>query len=61
VVKSPAEADDVYRSKKDQIDKVRKEAREASEIKLYERLLNQKEPVVPDTQAKPAPPEGATP
>jgi hypothetical protein len=59
VVKSPAEADDVYRSKKDQIDNVRKEAREASEIKLYERLLNQKAPVVPDPQAKP--PEGATP
>jgi general secretion pathway protein D len=59
VVKSPAEADDVYRSKKDQIDKVRKEAREASEIKLYERLLNQKAPVVPDPQAKP--PEGTTP
>jgi general secretion pathway protein D len=61
VVKSPAEADSMYRSKKDQIDKVRKEAREASEIKLYERLLNQKPPVVPDPQAKPAPPEGATP
>ena len=61
VVKSPTEADSMYRSKKDQIDKVRKEAREASEIKLYERLLNQKEPVVPDPQAKPAPPEGATP
>jgi general secretion pathway protein D len=59
VVKSPAEADDVYRSKKDQIDKVRKEAREASEIKLYERLLNQKPAVVPDPQGKP--PEGTTP
>ncbi|MCG6907832.1 MAG: type II secretion system secretin GspD [Desulfobacteraceae bacterium] len=59
VVKSPAEADSMYRSKKDQIDKVRKEAREASEIKLYERLLNQKAPVVPDPQAKP--PEGTTP
>ena len=61
VVKSPAEADSVYRSKKEQIDEVRKEAREASEIKLYERLLNQKPSVVPDPQAQSAPSEGATP
>lgn len=50
VVKTPEEADQVYRSKKEQIDKVRKEAREASEIKLYERMMNEKAPVVPEPQ-----------
>jgi general secretion pathway protein D len=60
VVKSPAEADSVYRSKKDQIDKVRKDAREASEIKLYERLLNEKAPVDPEPPQV-EPPAGSTP
>lgn len=60
VVKSPAEADGVYRSKKDQIDKVRKDAREASEIKLYERLLNEKAPVDPEPPQV-EPPAGSTP
>ncbi|MFO7494735.1 MAG: type II secretion system secretin GspD [Desulfobacterales bacterium] len=59
VVKSPAEADGVYRSKKDQIDKVHKDAREASEIKLYERLLKEKAPVEPGPQT--GSPTGPTP